>query len=623
MTSPPVQWDFFIAHSAKDKQAAEELYDHLARDFRVFLDSRTLKYGEDWDLELSRAQRNSRITVVLVSDHTESSYYERIEISEAISMARADAARHRVVPCFLGAAQRDDIPYGLRLKHGISLEESGGLKQVAEKLAMVGRQPSDASADAWVGLQPLDWVVATTAAFLGQAIRGPVGHPKLLTSWAEYERAFGSHVAPHVSFLTYALKGFFDNGGQRAYVVRVAGIDSALASARLSTADGEGLVFRAVGPGMWSNSLRVRFGLGTRLGVRIQVLSNWRGEPVELLEDYDNVSPDPKSRDFFVVKINNESEYLSAEATARFDVLALGSNVEVQLSGGDDGAPLTADDYKGGPGVDGEGRTGLAALEALMDVSILCVPDHVHPSVEAVEQSRMTDAVIDECERLGNRFAILSVPCSMHASVLRGPRDTAVAATYYPWVWVGSATGEPILMPAVGHVAGAYAKSDRERGIHISPAGREICGLAFDSQQGVGPLEFEVATDTVDRLTRLGINAITCDGNHARMHTAFSMSIDEESKELAAKRLLLFITNTIHLRTMWAAFAWNDEQLRTELRTPLSEFLAGLWKSGALAGQTAEEAFSVECVDTSNGAIMTTVGLSLPSAGMGVVINAG
>lgn len=47
MPSQPVQWDFFIAHSGQDNQVAEQLYDCLAGEFRVFLDSRTLKYGDD------------------------------------------------------------------------------------------------------------------------------------------------------------------------------------------------------------------------------------------------------------------------------------------------------------------------------------------------------------------------------------------------------------------------------------------------------------------------------------------------------------------------------------------------------------------------------------------------
>ncbi len=620
MPSQPVPWDFFIAHSGKDKPAAEELYGYLARDFRVFLDSRTLQYGDDWDLELSQAQRNSKVTVVLVSKHTESSYYERVEISQAISMARAGAARHRVIPCFLepGAAERDEIHYGLRLKHAIYLEEAGGLKQVAEKLAMIGRLPPDTSANSGGALQLLDFVVPTTAAFLGQTLRGPAGVAKLVKSWAEYERAFGSHTDPAVSFLSYAVKGFFDNGGQWAYVVRVAGAGSSLAEARLSTPDGEELVIRALDPGAWSNSLRVRCGSGTRLGVRIQVFSHGSGEPAKLLEDYDNASPDPNSRDYFLRQMENESCYLRGEATARFDALALSSDVELQLVGGTDGAPLTANDYKGGPGVDGNEPSGLAALEGLEYISLLCLPDHVHPSVETTEQSRITDTVIDHCERLGNRFAILSVAGGVQASVLRPPRDTGIAATYYPWVRVSSATGEPILIPVVGHVAGAYAKSDQQVGIHISPAGREIFGLV-DAQQGVAPLAFEVAADAMDRLPRLGINAIMWDDNHVRMQTALTMSTDKELKDVAAKRLLLFIAQSMRLAAISLAFAQNDEQRRMQVRAGLSQFLTDLWKSGALRGQTAEEAFSVSCdYDTmtqDDGMIRIQVGLSLPSTG--------
>jgi hypothetical protein len=96
---------------------------------------------------------------------------------------------------------------------------------------------------------------------------------------------------------------------------------------------------------------------------------------------------------------------------------------------------------------------------------ILCVPDHVHPSLEAAQQLHITDPVIGQCERLGDRFAILSVPGSVHWSALQFPRDTAFAATYFPRVPVSSGTGEPILIPAMAHIEGAYAQSDLERGI--------------------------------------------------------------------------------------------------------------------------------------------------------------
>jgi hypothetical protein len=623
MPSQAVQWDFFIAHSGQDKQLAEELYQYLAGEFRVFLDSRALQYGDDWDIELPRAQQRSKVTVVLVSNHTEGSYYERVEIASAIAMARADPARHRLIPCFLerGASQREDIPYGLRLKHGISLEEAGSLKNVAEKLAQVGRQPSDARADASGILQLPARMAAATTAFIGLATRGPLERPMLLTSWAEYERVFGAHTDPQVSFLSYAVKGFFENGGQRAYVVRIAGVGAVRAGARIATRDREELLFQAVSAGAWGNSLRVCIEAGARRGLRITLYAERANRPAELLEDYDNLSLDSGSRNFFLAEINNESEYLRAEVTPGFEASTIPLNIEVQLCGGTDGPPPTAADYLGKPGTYPEQPTGLAALEAFNDVSIVCVPDHVHPSLRVTEQARITDALIDECERFGDRFAILGVPGAMPAFALPAPRDTAFGAAYYPWVRVSSGSGEPVLIPAVGHIAGAYAKSDLERGIQHSPAGREICGLLSSSQGSSGPLECEVAMDAMDRLKRMGINAITCNDNHVRMHTAITMSVDKASMDLAARRLLLFITKSIHSGTTWALFESNDEQLWTELRARVAEFLRGVWESGALGGQTPEEAFFVRCgrdtmtqEDIDNRRIVLLLGLSLLSS---------
>ena len=79
----------------------------------------------------------------------------------------------------------------------------------------------------------------------------------------------------------------------------------------------------------------------------------------------------------------------------------------------------------------------------------------------------------------------------------------------------------------------------------------------------------------------MGINAITCDDNHVLMHTAITMSVDKTSMDLAARRLLLFITKSIYSGTTWALFEPNDEQLWTELRARVSEFLRGVWEGRA------------------------------------------
>jgi phage tail sheath protein FI len=65
---------------------------------------------------------------------------------------------------------------------------------------------------------PIAGVSTSTAAFIGIADAGPFT-PTLITSFTDYERAFGS--LPGAGFLGYAVRGFFENGGTQCYVVRV------------------------------------------------------------------------------------------------------------------------------------------------------------------------------------------------------------------------------------------------------------------------------------------------------------------------------------------------------------------------------------------------------------------
>jgi hypothetical protein len=129
-------WDFFLAHAGPDGPIAKDLFDLLAPSCRVFLDNQCLLLGDDWDLALRDAQRASRITVVLVSGRTEKAYYQREEIAAAIAMAREDKEQHRVVPVYLDDPPFDHeaVPYGLRLKHSVSLNQEGGLQGIAQRL---------------------------------------------------------------------------------------------------------------------------------------------------------------------------------------------------------------------------------------------------------------------------------------------------------------------------------------------------------------------------------------------------------------------------------------------------------------------------------------------------------
>jgi hypothetical protein len=71
------------------------------------------------------------------------------------------------------------------------------------------------------GPRPIEGVPTSTAAILGETERGSIT-PRLVTSYKDYQRWFGDVFDPN-KFLPYAINGFFENGGTRAFVCRLAG----------------------------------------------------------------------------------------------------------------------------------------------------------------------------------------------------------------------------------------------------------------------------------------------------------------------------------------------------------------------------------------------------------------
>jgi hypothetical protein len=129
--------DFFIAHSGLDKVPAEALYSNLhPKKVRVYLDTHDLLPGSFWPDELKRALTVTRITVVLISAHSDSSYYQREEVAIAINLLRYGAKAHRVVPVFLIGSVPEHAPYGLAQMHAL-FEDKLTMPGVANELMMV------------------------------------------------------------------------------------------------------------------------------------------------------------------------------------------------------------------------------------------------------------------------------------------------------------------------------------------------------------------------------------------------------------------------------------------------------------------------------------------------------
>jgi len=114
------------------------------------------------------------------------------------------------------------------------------------------------------GPVPIAGVSTSTGAMIGFAQRGPTDAPTLLTSTGDFSRIFGGPLPPGAApnlnagfnALAYAAEGFFQNGGTRLYVTRVApaGATPFTVSYPLQDAPGaESLDIAAIDGGSWAN----------------------------------------------------------------------------------------------------------------------------------------------------------------------------------------------------------------------------------------------------------------------------------------------------------------------------------------------------------------------------------
>ncbi len=377
------------------------------------------------------------------------------------------------------------------------------------------------------GPRPIDGVPTSTAAMLGETERGSTT-PRLITSYKDYQRWFGD-VFEANKFLPYAVSGFFENGGKRAYICRL--VDDAAISAQATFGD---FIVRAAGPGLWGNRVRAKIvdattrdKNGNSVGFRLQ-LAYWKDDSVPdfdpfvertrtprptLMEDFDDLVTDERSPDYYGKRIpffdldKSETMNQGPQSSAlgvlmRSAGVAAGSrpanNIQ-SLTGGAGGAvALGIDDYNGAAISGGRSAQGLSALELdpYRDVSLVYAPNVI---------TDIAQAIVRHCENSRFRFAVIDSDKSQASTTDLEPRsaitDSSYAGFYYPWIVASDPlTGARKLIPPGGHVLGVYARSDTERGVFKAPANEVLRG-ALD-------LEYEINDSLQDDLNPKGVNVV-------------------------------------------------------------------------------------------------------------------
>ena len=122
----------------------------------------------------------------------------------------------------------------------------------------------------------------STAAFIGMAQKGPVGIATLVTSFFEFTDTFGGFITKEKLgitdtmsdenvYLPYAAWSFFQNGGRKLYVVRLAP-DAKKAAVNITQEDGTTIIFTIVAKneGIWGKNLKISIKKNdTQVSIRI------------------------------------------------------------------------------------------------------------------------------------------------------------------------------------------------------------------------------------------------------------------------------------------------------------------------------------------------------------------
>ncbi|MEO1201984.1 MAG: hypothetical protein AAFX10_04700 [Pseudomonadota bacterium] len=443
--------------------------------------------------------------------------------------------------------------------------------------------------------QPIAASPETTAAFVGRALRGPLNNPVLIETAGEFKRRFGGDMSG--SGLGPAVRQFFQQGGQRLYVVRVA--NQARAAMLCVPASGSALVLRAVDPG--------------------------KTERVRAAVDFDGIDPsdqvafnltlqrlDPETGLIIDQEIHSAVSYREEDASFIGEALADSSIATVEApypthrpdatthpdsrytlswvdaaEKGTDGERLSDYDLVGSK----TRSTGIFALDDVPHFDLL----YLSSTSKTADCGPTAILAADRYCRKRGAILIMDPPSSWvdARTAVASVRELGYASpnilTYFPRLRVAGGTGTgPVA--AGGAIAGLLSKLDRSGG-PWQALDQDHHGLARALRPAI-----KLDDEDIRVLNRAGINALAT-GTAGRTRVVGETTLDRGSEQqrvfvsLPVRRTCLRIVNSISLATRWVVFARPDAKLTRQLRAQIRAFLYGLANLGALE----DDRFIVEC----------------------------
>ena len=267
----------------------------------------------------------------------------------------------------------------------------------------------------------------------------------------------------------------------------------------------------------------------------------------------------------------------------------------------------------------------LNAFAAIDDISMVAAP--------GLTSAADYTAIIAHCALLKDRVAILDAVQSdpkfatgdftglenpLPSPGLR-PSNSDYASVYFPWLQVfdpGTQLAQPngnglIYVPPSGHVAGIWARSDANRGVFKAPANEVV--------QGAVGLQWRLSDADQGSLNPAGVNLIRWRVGAIRVWGARTIGAHNGNfTYLSTRRYFNYLRKSIEEGTQWVVFEPNSTSLWKRIIRSVDEFLLNEWHSGALFGDTAKQAYFINCDENTNppevrdaGTVVTEIGVAI------------
>lgn len=285
-------------------------------------------------------------------------------------------------------------------------------------------------------------------------------------------------------------------------------------------------------------------------------------------------------------------------------------------------------------------QDGLDKLALVDEPTLIVIPEAV--KLLSTEYQTLVQAVLLQCETLRDRFAIFDIfdgGTSLDSTALStnrgyfGSNSLKYGGAYYPFIKTtmnffvkddesnvsvthpdGTANlgtlkssktavynfvknelkNHFVVLPPSGAVAGAYATTDKNRGVWKAPANLSLANV-IEPVIKLDNAHQDVLN--VDSDTGKSINAIRAfAGKGTLVWGARTLAgNDNEWRYIPVRRFFNMVEESVKKSTYWAVFEPNDANTWVKVRGMIENYLTQKWREGALAGATTKEAFFVRC----------------------------